>query len=367
MFGARVASSQALIDIRGADLNRSNLIVAPGVFRMDEQANTVTPLCVPSDGKWLLVHSPPLPCPVDPATGRPPPSTQVQVPNPPPGRPYFVIGNLGIDNGGWERAALLRSDTSVPESNKLRAIARAAELRPNGNIAEWHFDSSQLPSELRAEIPGAGTFMHVRQILPEDSKAKILDSLTKELRIETKLSLPLYRRTGAATTTLGIAVGLQTLDSDGKLTPLPLLVGVFASRGNAHEFIGSDGRNQYAGSMLLDNATFLRLEQGRLRNAQWSPATLFAFAIDQSTLAYLIAATSAARVKRGKVPLDPRPELVVLKSLDLRTESRFLDKGTIAMQLDFEYLRAIRIASSLGQTPAGKRPADASQPGARSR
>ena len=54
----------------------------------------------------------------------------------------------------------------------------------------------------------------------------------------------------------------------------------------------------------------------------------------------LVQVVSDVRAKHGEVPLDPDLSLIRLKSIDLRNESRFLDKGKLKIDLAISYLRA---------------------------
>jgi len=262
--------------------------------------------------------------------------------------PDWVVAHLGITTEQWMRARELKKDPSIPNANVLKMIGQAVDLERVDNATRWLFESIQLPSNLKSQIPGGGIYFHIENTLSEQRAPFIFDGATKALLIEAKIGMSELQLQGSATATVTIGVSMQTKDVNGKLSPLPLIVGVMHSKAANREIVGWDGRNTYAGTPLSDKATFITPVAGNQKSAQWDGRTVFSLKLDSDSIARLIKATNVARIKHGQPPLDSCLSLVRLKGLDFRNENRFLDKGSVKIILDAEYLRAFRLVLGTG-------------------
>jgi hypothetical protein len=342
IFGTSAGATETNwhIDINANDLTPQNLVFLPGAFEIDEFGNRFNSLCLPSQGRWIRAGEHPDPCPIVPGTTSPPPKVTFKLGAGPEGAPAFVVGNLGISNEQWAR---IKSSTDVParsDDEALRQIGKAVDLVRTDQAVRWRFQSALLPKALDAEIPGSGIFFHIQHRLRDSDEPFIFKDGANGLLIEAKLGMPDLALTGSATSGVTIGISLQTEDVSGKRAPLPLIVGVFHSRGDAREVVSTDGRNTFVESMIAKGASFVVPIAGKPMSSNWAGRMVFSFRIDSQCAARLVKAVNDARMRQGEPLLNTDLSLVRLKQLDLRNENRFLDKGTVAITLDTEYLRA---------------------------
>ena len=315
----QAAEPPPLINITPTAFSPQTTFFIPGVFQLVETTNTIV--------------------------SRPPSDLPREMAHVPLGIPIYVVAHLGINNDQWAQAQTAENNTSIPATNALKMIGSSATLIPVDKAVRWSFNSASLPPQLKAEVPGGGIYFHIEDRLPQPATPFLFADQNQALLVEAKLRMPQMTQQGSATTTVSLGVGMQTLDTTGKLAPLPLIVGLFNSRAYTREVVGFDGRNLYAGSPLTPKASFIVPIAGQQQSGAWNGPMIFSFKIDRPTITRLITAINKARLQHGLVPLDTHLSSVRLKALDLRNENRFLDKGTIQVMLDTEYLRATRLSN----------------------
>lgn len=331
------AKSEILGEITGDQFTPDMVYFDPAVFRIDSMTGAITTMCVPSNGVWLRVDNTPTPCPKEPGTDKPLASLQVQPFKTPEDAPMFLARDFGITTEEWHK---IHDGTAPPALQKL---SKAVDVNVGGDAVHWRFNSAELPDTLRNEIPGSGTHFHFGFTYSHKNRPFVMQQPGDALLIETKLAFPRLKLTGEATNGLTIGIVLQQPDINGEMQPITYIVDLFSMTGKTGERMASDGRVAFAESTLSNDVKFLVPVEGRLMSEPWKEERLFAFQLNAETLQHLIDAFNKGRIAQGAAPFTTDLSKLRLKSVTLRNECRFLDRGSVDLALAAEGLRVSRV------------------------
>jgi hypothetical protein len=242
------------------------------------------------------------------------------------GRPAgmgWVVGNLGLTSEQFQQA-----EAGAAGDAALAAIGRAVRLENSGSATHWQLDSSKLPAALHREVPGSGVFFHMQDRLRPVYRTlpPLFDCGHSKLLVTADLAMPMESVSGGATTTVTIGLVMQTLDATGAPRPVPLIVGLFNSRGLDRERLGSDGRLAFATSPYGGGGSYVNTEGDGGPLAVGVKRRVFTFSLSPDGVRRLIEDLNVRR----ETPLQT----------DVRNESRFLDRGDVRVALDVGSVRA---------------------------
>lgn len=329
-------AEQLLVQHDEKTLSRDAIEFQPGVFRIDAAGQKVAFLCIPVQGRWKQVGS-----------GRdcgnpPPPEMQREITRFSPDHTVLGIRNLGVSSSEWSRVQ--QAGASGAQAPVLHKLAAAFDYAVTGSDTRWRFDSAKLPPELRAEIPGSGIHVHFGGFLsPGHAIALLGPKGGGDFAVEARLAVPGLALGGQAYTGITVGVDLRALTADGKSEEIPVIVSLLHPRAGGREAIGSDGRVSFVNSFLGTGTRYVEAIQNRERGGPWSDQETFAFRITRGNIERILSELNARRKAAGAVPFDERAlGKVAVVGITLRNESRFLDKGNVAIQVVVDYLRAVR-------------------------
>jgi hypothetical protein len=307
---ASPAQAQVLAEVDGRDMSPANVVSYPGAFRFADGAFVAA--CTTGGGGCARRMGGGL-----------------------PGTAGWVVGNLGLTS-----AQFLQAEAGGAGDSTLAAMGRAVRLEKLGNATHWEIDSAKLPAPLHAEVRGSGVFFHMqyRQQPVYRTLPPVFEDGHSRLLVTADLAMPTEAVSGGATTTVTIGVILQTLDAAGAPRPVPLVVGLFNSRGFGPERIGSDGRIAFATSPYGGGGGYMNTEGDGGPLVAGAKRRVFAFSLSPDGVRRLIEDLNGRR----ETPLQTDPALVRLVEVDVRNESRFLDRGDVRVALDVASVRAER-------------------------
>jgi hypothetical protein len=318
-------------------------IALPGVFLITDGSQTTQPLCFPFNGIWEKIELGTIQsCPIDPLTNLPPPAMQQQMGPMPASGVNWVVGNLGLSTNQW-----LQDDSQSPENVRpFKSVRRAAHLGLGlkEDRVYWVFDSKKLPKELKSEIPDGGIWMHAQDVLPSQDVYPFTNS-HQMLKIAAHLDLIGLEIDGDATTTMTVGIIMQAHNTQNQWIPITLLVSLFNSTGQYQEFIGSDGRNSFVGSSLMGNPQYIipLTPNQSLTNYRMKD---FIFGLNTITMTNIVTAMNVY-LKQNNLPLlQTDLSQIRLHQVDIRNESRFLDKGDIRINLKMGAVKAFLVSDS---------------------
>jgi hypothetical protein len=327
-----------IADISAAQAGAHGVNFLPGAFRLDDRSARVTTLCLPFRGRWVSPGDPPAPCPTDPATARPPAALTYDMAIRDAGQPQLVVGNLGIDARQW--SALTHGEGA--ESGPGAALVHAVHLDTRGDAVVWGLQSANLPPELKAEVPGSGLYFHFGDIYPIQSMPYLFTGSAGELVIEAKVGYQALQVSGQAATTLTIAMDLQMPDANGTRVDVPLVMTLYNSRVEPRDNIGSDGRTAFVSTALPGRSRFVEALAAPRSDGPPQAGSEYRLAITCAKVSNLLGTFNASRTQHGLPPLDTSCDKVRLRSAQIRSESRFLDKGDVNLSLAIGELRLVR-------------------------
>jgi hypothetical protein len=313
LLGLPVASpsfGQVVAQVDASSWSPANIVSYPGAFRLSESGMVAA--CAPGESG----------CVRGMGGGR-------------PGSAGWVVGNLGLTSEQF-----LQAEAGQAGDATLAAVGRAVRLEKSGGATHWELDSSKLPAALHSEVPGSGVFFHMQDRLRPVYRTlpPVFDDGHSKLLVSADVAMPVAAVSGGATTTVTMGVILQTLDEAGSPRPVPLIVGLFNSRGLDRERIGSDGRMAFATSPYGGGGSYMATEGDAGPLAVGVKRRVFAFSLSPDGVRRVIEDLNARREMR----LQTDPALVRLVQVDVRDESRFLDRGDVHVALDVGWVKAER-------------------------
>ncbi len=332
------AETRVLWEITGAQVTPGMVHFQPGVFRLDAASGKIAGLCIPSNGAWVRVERAAPACPLVAETGRPPPALEPMIGAAPEDVGSLLVRNFGVTSEEWREGRAGRG------GDVLRQIASAIDVGVQGKAVRWRFDSASLPEALKVKNPGSGTHFHLGIVYSNRRAPLVLERPGEGLLIETRLAMPEMTVTGGATAGVTIGMVMQIQDVAGQWRPVTFVIDLFGSGGGGREHMASDGRNAFAESPLNRDARFLVPVRGNMMAARWAGGQDFAFRLDTATLRRLLEGFNGERAGHNEPALLTDPGKLKLKSVTLRNELRFLDKGRALIAIEAEYLRISRVS-----------------------
>ncbi|MBK6863068.1 MAG: hypothetical protein IPG91_05565 [Ideonella sp.] len=305
-----------------------------GVFRVNPDGSQVTLLCIQVGPKWQYVGS------QRDCGDTPPKELRREIERFPDDKTHLGILNLGIDNGQWQE--LRRGKGS--SGSVLAAIGDAFSYQIGTNDVRWHLDSAKLPRELRTPIPGAAISVHFGKNFSDAQRPQLFTAGTT-LLVESMFALPKAATNGHAHTGLTIAVDMEVPTVGGRNRILTMIVNVFHPDPRGKEAVRSDGRVNFGSSYLGPGTKYVVAVANRQKTAPWQRPERFAFRLTRENVKNLIEEANKHANPSGKArePFDvSRLNDVRLSSVTLRNENRFLDRGTVDVDVVVDYLRAVR-------------------------
>lgn len=334
---AQPASARTLMQFDEATLARGAIVFQRGVFRIDDDGQNVTPLCIPVKGTWKQVGT------LRECGDSPPPAQRREVTRFTPDITYLGVRNLGIASEQWDTAKKMRS--GIGSANALKKVGEAFSYSVTASDTRWRFESAKLPKELKTDIPGSGIHMHFGGLFSDDRRLPIVEAGSGDIEIEARLSMPILVRTGRAHSGLTLAVDLDLPTASGAYITVPLIVDLLHPGSRGREHVGSDGRTNFATTWLAPGNKYVQSIENPQRTGAWSTLDRFAFRISRENVARVAADLNRRQIEAGTPRIDERAlDRAKIAGVTLRNESRFLQDGDVTVEVVVDYLRISRAA-----------------------
>lgn len=316
-------------------LARDAIEFHPGVFRLERGGDRVTPLCLKVGPRWQHIGT------QRDCGNPPPPELQPAITRFTLDRTFLGVRNLGLDTQQWQGV-----QESRPAATDLqRRIGGSFSYQIDANAVRWHFNSANLPAEVRTPIPGAAVAVHFGRNFSDDLRPKLFEP-QKHLLVEASIAVPRAALTGHAHTGVSMAVGLVLPTISGKERGLTMIVSVFHPnpKGPA-ETIRSDQRVNFGSARLGAGSRYVVAVANRQKAAPWPSPERFAFRLTRESVRNLIQDANARADPGGhdKDPYDPaRIGEARIAGVTVRNEYSSLDRGNADAEVIVDYLRLQR-------------------------
>lgn len=339
-FGCRDFSKRFRIleQFDETSLSKGAIVFQRGVFRIEDDGLNIKKLCIPVNGQWKQVGD------MHDCGNPPPPSQQREILPFPQDVTFLGIRNLGVSTEQWEVVQKLNSseNTGNPENAFLK-VGEAFSFNVGSTDVSWRFDSQKLPEELKTQIPGSGIHVHFGGLFSDKHTLPLFDSDGGDFKVEMKLSIPTFVRSGRAHSGVTVAIDLVAKTTGGIDVTVPLIINLFSPNLGSREVISSDGRVNFVGSYLGTGNRYIQSLENQQRNAPWTGFDRFAFKVTRENVKNILTDMNIRRQTAGAELLDESYlEQVRVSGLTLRNESRFLDEGNVNIMVVVDYFRVVR-------------------------
>jgi hypothetical protein len=326
---------RTLVQFDEASLSKGSVEFQRGVFRIEDAGLRVTNLCIPVKGKWRHVgdmHD----CGNQPLTAQRREILQFS-----PDRTVLGIRNLGVSTEQWD--LIQKLDKPKNPENALLKVGEAFSFNIGSTAISWCFDSQKLPEELKKPIPGSGIHVHLGGFFSKGHELPLLEPKSGDFKVELKLSIPTFVRSGRAVSGVSVAIDLDIKTEGGSDVTVPLIVSLFSQNINNHEGVASDGRVNFVSSYLGAGSKYIQRIENDHRSVPWPGFDLFAFKLTRENIKNILKDMNARRRTSGAVLLDEKHlEQIRVSGVTLRNESRFLDEGELEIKVAVDYIKVMR-------------------------
>lgn len=329
--------SRTLAQYDETTLSPSSVIFQRGVFRVGENGQDITALCIPVKGVWKQVGS-------MKNCENPPTEMQREISRWEPDKAFLGIRNLGIATDQWDEAQKARVSTSP--TNAFRKIAEAFSFAIGDKDTRWRFESRKLPDMIKAAIPGSGIHVHFGGLFTDASKLQLIDPDGGEIEVEVRIAVPTFMHTGRAHSGLTVAVDLDAPTLDGHAVGIPVIIGLLHQDPRGREAVGSDGRVTFANTFLVPGNRYVQSVENQQRTSAWKQLERFAFRFTRENVRNIVADLNKRLKAEGAVLIDERSlGQISVSGVTLRNESRMLDEGDVMIEVIVDYLRVNRVSA----------------------
>jgi hypothetical protein len=311
-----------------------------GVFRVEDTGVQVTMLCIPVGGVWKYVGS------LRDCGNPPPPTLQREITRFPNDKTFLGIRNLGIDKEQWDTAQ--KTAIAGNPQGALKKIQESFSFNVGTADVRWRFNSRKLPDELKTPIPGAAIAVHFGVNFSDQREPLLFERDNDALLVEARLSLPTFVHSGKAHSGVTVAVDLNVPTVAGGSAAVPVIVNLFHAKPESREAIRSDGRVTFVSSYLEPGNKYIQAVENHQRSASWKGFERFSFKLTRETLKHILFDANARRQGQEKDLFDEtRVNQIKISSATLRNENRFLNEGDVTIEVRVDYVRLLRVTSSM--------------------
>jgi hypothetical protein len=329
-------TAQTLVQFDESSIAKGAVVFQRGVFRIDNDGKSVTPLCIPVQGRWKQV-----------GTSRdcgdsPPQEQQREISRFSPDMTYLGVRNLGVSSDQWE--AVKKARAAGGANTVLRQVGDAFSYSVTSTDTRWRFDTAKLPPELKADIPGSGIQVHFGGVFSDDRRLALDEKNGSVIEIEARFAVPVFAHTGKAHAGLSLAVDLDLPTVKGDYVTMPLIVDLLHPDGRGREHVGSDGRVNFATTWLAPGNRYVQMVEDPEHLQAWSSPERFVFRLSTANVAQVASELNKRRAEAGAPAIDERSlDRTKIAGVTLRNELRFLRQGDVLVEVVVDYLRVSRV------------------------